>query len=222
LELVERDAVAIWWYNRLPMPPLSFERLSSTAGRLIERHDRLGRKCWALDLTHDLGIPVAAVVLEEQSSGGFALGFGCHPVGEIALERAVLELEQVLDGESQDPQLFTRAELEHDRFLLPDATRARAPRLIYKEPATERERVRELGSTLAACVERLCTRGLEPLLFDYSRPDVALHTVKVIVPGLRHFWPRFAPGRLFEVPVQLRWSQAPLGEAELNPLPLLM
>jgi bacteriocin biosynthesis cyclodehydratase domain-containing protein len=219
LELVERDAVAIWWYNRLAMPALSFGGLSSTARRLIERHERLGRRCWALDLTHDLGVPVAAVVLEAKASG-FALGFGCHPVEEIALERAVLELEQVLDGENQEPRLFERAELENDRFLLPDAGRTRAPRLLRSEP--HREPQRELEITLAACVERLSACGLEALLFDYSRPDVALHTVKVLVPGLRHFWPRYAPGRLYDVPVHMGWSRAPLSEAELNPLPLLM
>jgi oxazoline/thiazoline synthase len=220
LELVERDAVAIWWYNRLAMPALSFGGLSSTASRLIERHERLGRRCWALDLTHDLGVPVAAVVLEAPASAGFALGFGCHPVEEIALERAVLELEQVLDGENQDPRLFERTELENDRFLLPDAGRARVPRLFRSEPPTQHER--DLEIALEACVERLCARGLEALLFDYSRPDVALHTVKVLVPGLRHFWPRFALGRLYDVPVHMRWSRAPLSEAELNPLPLLM
>jgi bacteriocin biosynthesis cyclodehydratase domain-containing protein len=218
LELVERDAVAIWWYNRVPMPALSFAGLCSSVSRLIERHLRLGRRCSALDLTHDLGIPVAGVVLEEPSSGGFALGFGCHPVAEIALERAILELEQVLDGESRDLPLFNRAELEHDRFLLPDATRAPSPRFTGLDTHGRGE----LESTLVACVEELCARGLEPLLFNYSRPDVALHTVKVLVPGLRHFWPRRAPGRLYQVPVHMGWSSVPLSEADLNPLPLLM
>jgi oxazoline/thiazoline synthase len=27
--------------------------------------------------------------------------------------------------------------------------------------------------------------------------------VKVVVPGLRSFWARFAPGRLYDVPVRL-------------------
>jgi len=42
---------------------------------------------------------------------------------------------------------------------------------------------------------------MEFLVLDQTRPDIALPVVKVIVPGLRHFWPRFGPGRLYEIPV---------------------
>ena len=42
--------------------------------------------------------------------------------------------------------------------------------------------------------------------------------VKVIVPGMRHFWSRFAPGRLYDVPVKLGWLPAPLTEEQLNPI----
>jgi len=42
--------------------------------------------------------------------------------------------------------------------------------------------------------------------------------VRVIVPGLRHFYRRFAPGRLYDVPIKLGWREHPLSEHELNPL----
>jgi oxazoline/thiazoline synthase len=35
---------------------------------------------------------------------------------------------------------------------------------------------------------------------------------------LRHFYPRFAPGRLYDVPVKLGLSDRPLKESELNPI----
>jgi oxazoline/thiazoline synthase len=41
--------------------------------------------------------------------------------------------------------------------------------------------------------------------------------VRVIVPGLRHFYRRFAPGRLYDVPVQLGLLEKPLQEGELTP-----
>jgi ribosomal protein S12 methylthiotransferase accessory factor len=65
-----------------------------------------------------------------------------------------------------------------------------------------------------ACVERI---GLELLIIDQTRPDVGMPAVKVVVPGLRHFWPRFAPGRLYDVPVRLGKRDRPLREEELNP-----
>jgi ribosomal protein S12 methylthiotransferase accessory factor len=42
------------------------------------------------------------------------------------------------------------------------------------------------------------------------------------VPGLRHFWPRFAPGRLYDVPVRLGWIARPLAEDELNPIAMFL
>ena len=46
--------------------------------------------------------------------------------------------------------------------------------------------------------------------------------VKVLVPGLRHFWARFAPGRLYDVPVAMgRLTEATPYE-QLNPVPLFV
>jgi ribosomal protein S12 methylthiotransferase accessory factor len=55
------------------------------------------------------------------------------------------------------------------------------------------------------------------LVLDQTRPEVGLPTVKVIVPGLRHFWARFAPGRLYDVPMELGWLTKRQTEMELNP-----
>jgi ribosomal protein S12 methylthiotransferase accessory factor len=54
-------------------------------------------------------------------------------------------------------------------------------------------------------------------VLDQTRPDLGVPVVKVIVPGLRHFWARFGPGRLYDVPVELGWLDAPTAEADLNP-----
>jgi ribosomal protein S12 methylthiotransferase accessory factor len=41
--------------------------------------------------------------------------------------------------------------------------------------------------------------------------------VRVIVPGLRHFYRRFGPGRLYDVPVKMGLLDRPLQESELTP-----
>ena len=71
----------------------------------------------------------------------------------------------------------------------------------------------------AALAERL---GSELLVLDQTRPEIDLPVVKVIVPGLRHFWARFAPGRLYDVPVKLGWLARPRAEEELNPIPMFL
>ena len=67
--------------------------------------------------------------------------------------------------------------------------------------------------------ERVEAHGMELLVLDQTRADVGMPAVKVLVPGLRHFWPRFGPGRLYDVPVALGWLAEPVPEAELNPVP---
>jgi hypothetical protein len=54
-------------------------------------------------------------------------------------------------------------------------------------------------------------------VLDQTRPDIEVPVVRVIVPGLRHFYRRLAPGRLYDVPVKLGWRDRPLAENELNP-----
>ena len=67
-------------------------------------------------------------------------------------------------------------------------------------------------------VELARQAGLDTLVLDQTRPDIGLNVVKVIVPGLRHFWSRFGPGRLYDVPVRLGWLEAPTAEAAMNPM----
>ena len=60
----------------------------------------------------------------------------------------------------------------------------------------------DLKQDVLTCVEIADNLSLETLVLDQTRPDIGLNVVKVIVPGLRHFWSRFAPGRLYDVPVK--------------------
>jgi ribosomal protein S12 methylthiotransferase accessory factor len=69
-----------------------------------------------------------------------------------------------------------------------------------------------------ACVKLVKRFGLDFLVLDQTRPDIEVPVVRVIVPGLRHFYRRFGPGRLYDVPLKLGLRKRPLPEAELNPL----
>jgi ribosomal protein S12 methylthiotransferase accessory factor len=70
------------------------------------------------------------------------------------------------------------------------------------------------------CRSIIEAQGMEMLVLDQTRADVGMPVVKVVVPGLRHFWARYAPGRLYDVPVKMGWLEKPLREEELNPIPI--
>jgi ribosomal protein S12 methylthiotransferase accessory factor len=77
-----------------------------------------------------------------------------------------------------------------------------------------------LQQDIQHCMTVLAEHGLEMLVLNQTRPDVGLPVVKVMVPGLRHFWARFAPGRLYDVPVRMGWLAQKKLESELNPIPI--
>jgi ribosomal protein S12 methylthiotransferase accessory factor len=235
LELVERDAVACWWYSRVRRPAVdlgSFGEpyLAQLSGYLGER----GRDLWVLDLMNDLGIPVCAA-LSRRTDGPerIMLGLGAHLDSRIAVLRAVTELNQmlawVLPGENGKQPARTdvlddletldwlqNATLENQPYLVPEAG-AQRPAAAFPRQWTED--VKDDVLLCQAVVER---HGLEMLVLDQTRSDIGLPVVKVVVPGLRHFWARFAPGRLYDVPVKLGWLPQPLREEELNPTPMFL
>jgi thiazole/oxazole-forming peptide maturase SagD family component len=222
LELVERDSVALWWYNRARRPAAdmkSFGEPYFTA--LEERYRALGREIWALDITSDLKIPAFAAVSPATLPGkeDLMLGFGAHLDPAIALSRALTELNQflpaILTGVYR-PQL-TSVLVGDDSFCRPDSKVG-----LKRFESFPHRSVKGLSEAVAVCVDLARENGVDVLVTDQTRPDVGLNAVKVVVPGLRQFWARFGPGRLYEVPVKLGWQPLSLTEAQLNPAHLLM
>ncbi|QRO00157.1 TOMM precursor leader peptide-binding protein [Archangium violaceum] len=225
LELVERDAVSLWWYNRARRPRVALEGFGDPLlEQLADAYHHLGRELHVLDLTTDLGIPAfAAVSRRTRGPERLCVGFGAHLEARLGVQRAITEMNQFLPlagrdlraGPSVDEQLtrwLEESTLENQPHLAPadvPALEARA----YPDVATS-----DLRDDVRACVERARRRGLETLVLDQTRPDVGLRVVRVIVPGLRHLWPRFGPGRLYDVPVKLGWLPRPTPEERLNPL----
>ena len=230
-ELVERDAVALWWYNRLPRPGVDLTSFGEPwlLDLAAYSHSR-GRDTWALDLTSDLGIPafVAVSRLRATDQDRLLFGLGCHLDARIALQRAFAEMNQMLglarEGQEADALVIEDAETRH---WLTTATLANQPYLAPDGRVTERcladfpkDYRGDLLEDIAVCLRIIEARGLELLVLDQTRADVGLPVAKVIVPGLRHFWARFGPGRLYEVPVAMGWLERPLTEDQLNPIPI--
>lgn len=203
LELIERDAAGIWWYGRIRRPAVAVGTPYMTA--MTREYAAHGRRLWLLDLTNDIGIPVCAAVSMGDTPESIHLGFGAHLDPALAVTRAISEANQML-AYKRGRRVF--GELDDWSFLEPEGAR---------ELTTVVTPSNDVRTDVTACVDILVQRGLEVIVLDQTRADVGLPVVKVIVPGLRHFRPRFAPGRLYDVPSQLGWVQRPAREEELNP-----
>jgi oxazoline/thiazoline synthase len=229
-ELVERDAVAMWWYNRAARPGVDLASLRDPyIDRMQDVYAGLGREIWALDLTSDFGIPVVGAFSRSLNgeTEDILIAFGAHLDPRTATLRALTEMNQFLPsvlpgaegarptfaGDESFASWCNSARVESHPYLLPSA--AHTPRTAegWRSLATE-----DLGDDLALALGLVEGQGIEVLVLDQTRPDIRLPVVKVIAPGMRHFWPRFAPGRLYDVPVALGWLNRPTSEQELNPV----
>lgn len=232
-EVIERDAVALWWYNRTRQPAVDLDAFHELwLEETREGYKELGRELWVLDLTADLDVPVMAAVSRRVGAPRehIALGFGAHSDPRIALRRAVTEMNQLVPALLQEhpPWLDQGFDLDADRwwrtatvdnqpYLLPDpTTRPRAPFDYGYKPCPD------LRDDVETVHGRLQALGLELLVLNQTRPDIGLPVVKVIVPGMRHFWARFAPGRLFDVAVRLGRLARPTAYEDLNPFPMFL
>lgn len=215
LELVERDSAALWWYNRIPKHAVDLDSFRKPYFRAIQDYyQSLQLNLWVLDITADFPIPSFAAISTSTKSGRpqFLIGLGAHFDATVALSRALTETNQFLRTYlSGGSKHIVRPAGKELSYLYP----APAPfRTIDDYPHFTGGDLRE---NVLQCVKLAKHRGLETLILDQTRPDVGLPVVKVLVPGMRALWPRFAPGRLFDVPVRLGWLKKPYLEEQLNP-----
>ncbi|MFL5070231.1 MAG: TOMM precursor leader peptide-binding protein [Xanthobacteraceae bacterium] len=223
LELVERDAYAIWWYNRLQRPEVDLGRFDDSYVRDLQSQlAESGRRLWVLDVTSDLGIPTFVAILHwmHDSQENIEFGSGAHFDARIALLRALTELNQFLSiglmgggtGDKSSLDGITPLRLRDHPFLTPSDSPAVQPDFGSKFGRLDAH------EQVSACVRLAKREGLDFLVLDQTRADIEVPVVRVIVPGMRHFYRRFAPGRLYDVPVKLGLRDRPLSEDELNPI----
>jgi ribosomal protein S12 methylthiotransferase accessory factor YcaO len=209
LELIERDASALWWYSRARRPGVDLDAVGDPRLDVIrDGYAALGRGLAVLDLSTDIGVPVVAAVAWDLSDGtALSTGRGCHLDPRTAILRAVTELSQVSAvGSPGDPRPHGATAAERP-YLFPDrSTSVLAAQLTPTG-----------GDATARLVGTLARLGHDVLVLDTTRADLGIPSVRVVVPGLRPLLPRLAPGRLYDVPAALGWVPRKLREDELNP-----
>ena len=231
MELVERDSVCLWWYNRLPKPGVDLDSFNEPYFTALAEHFRtINREFWVLDITSDFGIPAFAAISRrvDREVEDIVLGFGAHFDPRLAVLRALTEVNQFLpavtkkaaDGstaywfpDKEAIEWWKTATLATQPYLVPDSNVPFRKATDYPHLASD-----DLLEDVNRCVGIAERLGMEMLVLDQTRPDIGLPVVKVMVPGMRHFWKRFGPGRLYDIPVSAGWIKESLVEDQLNPI----
>ena len=231
-ELIERDACALWWYNRIRRPAFDLDALDDPFVRRARTHCReKNLELSVLDLTNDLCLPVAVAVAYRKSDGRSILfGLGAHFDAGIAISRALAELHQLLalevglrgnaglagtTAETSDiGHWLKNHSIDSDPYCVPDG------QVSHRQYA--RPLIGDLQEAVTCCVHAVSDRGFDMIALNLSRPEIDFAAARVVVPGLRHFWARLREGRLYQAPVDMGWLQHPRQEAELNPVPFFL
>lgn len=214
LEVVERDAVALWWYNRLNRPTVDIHAfLDPFAERCEARIHSANRNLHVFDLAHDFGIPVFAAMSTSSPADPPSFGFGAHFDPGAALRKALTELGQALCFAADERGRWNGFDWASEQFLCAGAGHAR--RATGHAPFLRPPTIEDCRSAAAAA-------GLPTFVKDLTRADVGIPAVKVIVPSALHPGTGRRSGRLVELPVKLGWLDRSRSAAELNSFELPM
>ena len=214
LELIERDAVAIWWYSRACRPSIDLASFcSARIQAVLSAADSCNLHVDVLDLTTDFEIPVFVAVASGERSG-IALGMAAHVDPERCAWRALTEMSAGMTTTSctgDRQRWLERAYIEDLDHLRPtDVTRR-----FYALPELDTDNL--LDNVLG----KFRSLGLDALRVELTRPELRIPVVRMFAPGLRPLQRRLAPGRLYDVPVKLGWLSRRLTPEQMNPMSFL-
>jgi ribosomal protein S12 methylthiotransferase accessory factor len=196
LELIERDAAALWWRGgkRGRMIALDDEG-PGEASRLIAhlRGGVGGRRSWILDITTDVGVPCAAALSCRADGFGLAFGLAARPSMRDAMRSALLEMCQI---ELADAVVGAKLQErgvgglnERDLAHLRRATSIDAEHCALLHPLPPKPEAigegRSAPSDLASIVARLDGLGIEVFARDLRRPSFDVPAARVFAPGLQ-------------------------------------
>jgi ribosomal protein S12 methylthiotransferase accessory factor len=239
LELAERDAFMIHWFNKLTPPRVAINSLPSEIQTRIARIEEHGFQVFVADMSLDL-TPVAHVGIVRLSDNFFC----CSAASDFdflnALDRTLMEAEasvycRLRDGTSYVPQIRPEQVVnvdDHAGLYQNRAFLRRAAFLLGTETATKTLREVQTVSRPSdreKLIGHLSKMSLEPSFVDLSVRDplvqaTGFHVVKAIVPGLvpMTFGYNKEPvklDRIMSVPVRLGLLMRPTRFNRLNRLP---
>lgn len=195
LELIERDAVSLWWRGgvRGRLVALEDESCAAATEQIARMRRGVGnRRTWLLDITTDLDVPGVVAISCNADGRGFACGLAARPTLRAAAQSALLEMSQMelayavvearrREGGAlmEDDQVHlargTAIDVAQCALLHPVAPARRHPAAAAAPPAQQ----------LAALVERLSAKGIETYAIDLTRPAFGIPVARIVAPCLQ-------------------------------------
>lgn len=201
LELIERDAVGLWWHRGTRRPSaIKQAYYTDTVKTTMKRLASFGRRLWLLDITTDISVPVVAAICFDNKGKNIIIGAAANYDICKAADKAVIEVVQSMG-------LFYCRESEKSVEILQwqnMASLKKCPWLIpYKHAKSD---AMAQVDSIDKLLKRI--RDLKMLLLstDLSNNIFSTKVVRVIVPGLCNQRPVWGFERLLSVAQRMSWD----------------
>ncbi|MGB0853777.1 MAG: YcaO-like family protein [Pikeienuella sp.] len=191
LELVERDAVALWWHGG---------RQGGSADDLAHllaapfgpsAANGINRWRWFLDITTDIGVPVIAAVSAKADGKGVVVAAAAAWDRKTAAHKAALELAQMefsatlAEVKSRSRRPSTGEMAPHDQIWLSRLTShdAKAHKIFH--PHSGKSEMPDGTLTQKELLKRLGRDGKGVSVIDLTLPSIGIPCARVIAPRLQ-------------------------------------
>jgi ribosomal protein S12 methylthiotransferase accessory factor len=236
-EMIERDAIALTWLQKLPLPILSDKYLTGHVLQMMDWCSDRGIDTYMFDATTDIGVPT--VYCMQLTSHGYnaAQVLGCASDFDVpaAAERALLEAMGMRGQMHAEPQVPRRyadySTPSHGATMMGHRSRRAAFDFLLdglsSRPATVADPISFTSDIerLGYLVGLLADKGMPVYAVDISTrelADIDHSAVRVVIPGLQPMSLRplaqyRGHPRLYSAPGQMGMRALP--ESRLNPWP---
>lgn len=193
-ELIERDAIMLWWLNRVPPPRLSPDVLDTRHRQLMTRIESCGYEAALLELTLDL-LPVFLCVARKREASwpNFLCSAACHENTDVAIGKAMEQVALTTAiGRSPEPEQIRAQTVsspsDHRSYYL-DPKNGPHLDFLFSGTMTE-EKPRDVAHRdLADLCALLQKKGFPALFKDLTCAELVqenpeVRVVRALIPGL--------------------------------------
>jgi ribosomal protein S12 methylthiotransferase accessory factor len=187
LELIERDALGLWWKGGRRGFAVDEDRAEFALTLSALRRGRAERETWLLDITTDLAVPCIVALSCAADGGGFAFGAAARLTLAEAARTALLELCQLelalhivlRKARERGAEALNAADRKHLARAEIDARRC-----LLLQPLAQR-RIAAGPAGLAGIIARARELGVEFHRIDITRDPPGVAAVRMVAPALQ-------------------------------------
>jgi thiazole/oxazole-forming peptide maturase SagD family component len=211
------------WLNRLSMPILDKSCIPCDFERSVLSIKKLGMEIELIDLTNDTEVPVIMALCFSRNNRypSMLTTTACHPQADKAIEKALLDLEALLQSIFEHSELqsikdksMIRKPFDHCKFYLDPSRKHLWEFMLNGKKNADKPASNFPGNprrALETIVKKLNLRGHTSISINITPPDIIAFGPKVVKVFVTNFQPiyfheqyhRLSLSRLTEVPKKL-------------------